>query len=180
VNRSSNPKRDSTQHPHSGGDPRRRDQSRPDAAVRRAGHGADRQRAGMRISEFRGAEDRDAHHAQQPARRRQRNRNGRELSAAGKRWTIFPDWRVPLYARECLGNRKCSGRLEGRGAGQSFSGPRDCYTGERLETNGAEKGGVAVQHVLRKRRSSSRAQVGSSGLTLILIHAAKTRGLVLS
>lgn len=155
---SSDVQSDSTKHANPGGDSGQRDQSRPEAAVRRQVYGADRERAGMRVSEFGGAAARDSHHAERTAGRRKRDGTGGELFATGQRRQVFSDWGFALHARKCLGDRRSSGRLGCRGAGRSYAKPREPRSGQRSEAD-REQESVALQSVFRKRQSSSQAQI---------------------
>ena len=75
---------DTTQHANPGGDPGERDQSGPNASLWRQVHGTDRERAGLRLSEFRSAAYRDANHAEWSAGRGKRDWARSELPATGK------------------------------------------------------------------------------------------------
>ena len=158
---SSNIQSDSTKHANPGGDSGQRDQSRPDEAVRRKVCGADRERAGMRVSEFGGAAARDSNHAERTSRRRKRDGAGGELFAAGQRRQIFSDRGFAVHARKCLGDCRSSGRLECRGAGRSYAKPRKPRSGQRPKAD-REQESVALQSVFR-RRQSSQVEASASG-----------------
>src|SRR5258708_22844299 len=61
---------DSPEHQNPGRDFGQRDQSRPDAAICRAVHGAGCERSGLWVSQFAGAASGNSDHAQRASRRR--------------------------------------------------------------------------------------------------------------
>ena len=170
ANGSSDTKCGSTEYATAGGDSGQRDQSRPDAAVCGELRNRDRERAGMRVSQFAGAADGDSDYVERPAGRRQRDGAGGELSAAGRRWQVFSDWGFTLYARERMGDCESSGGLASGGAERSCSGGCAECRGQRGATTCAgsagwgseadgEQEGLALQSVSRRGRSTSWAQV---------------------
>src|ERR1035438_10153266 len=121
-------------------------------------YGADRERAGMRVSELTCAADGDPDHDRRSAWRRERDCAGGKLFTAGERRQVFSDWSRALYPRKCLGDRESPGRLGCRGAECCCSKLGQQQYGEFSEVDG-EQESLAVQSFLRGRRSSSWAEV---------------------
>src|ERR1017187_9367335 len=112
-------------------------------------YGADRERAGMRVSELTCAADGDPDHDRRSAWRRERDCAGGKLFTAGERRQVFSDWSRALYPRKrlgCRGAESCCSKL-GQQQYREFS-----------EVDG-EQESLAVQSILRGRRSSSWAEV---------------------
>ena len=169
---SSDPKRDSTQHANSGGDPGQRDQSRPHAAVWRPGLVliVSAQGCGFRSSE--------ALQIGTPIMLSDLPGGGSVTATVANCLPLGTDGQYFLIGAPSIRTAMFGGlpilRKIGRPRRRTILTPSGCdgRTAERSEADGEEEGRLAVQFVLRRRRSPSRAQVGSSNSSTPLIHVA--------